>query len=153
MRERFHLLLREPRLLPALDPRPSLDIRNRVLALAVARKIVLRLIRVLAAEMDLQHTVHPQRLVLEARDGVGNLLWGGAGEVIHLALVGGTAAVPEEGPLQGLVALEIIGKAEFVFFVGEFEEVEEFSGGFMDGEGWGLGVVDEEGDAACGGRC
>jgi hypothetical protein len=44
--------------------------------------------------------------------------------------------------LESLVALEVVGETEFVLFVGEFEEVEEFGGGFVYGEGRGLGVVD-----------
>lgn len=114
------------------------------------RKILSRLAGVLAAKVDLQHTIHTQGLILEACNSVWDLLRRGTGEVIDLALVGSSAAVPEEGPLQGLVALEVVGEAEFVLLVGEFEEVEEFGGGFVDSEWWGLGVVDEDGDAAWG---
>lgn len=70
-------------------------------------------------------------------------------EMAHLALIGGAGAVPEEEPLQGLVAFELVGEAEDVFLVGEFEEVEQFGAGFHDGEGRVLAVVDEDGDAAC----
>jgi hypothetical protein len=38
-------------------------------------------------------------------------------------LVGCSGAVPEEDPLQALVALELVFEAEGVVLVGEFEEV------------------------------
>lgn len=40
-----------------------------------------------------------------------------------LTLVGRSGAVPEEDPLQALVALELVFEAEGVFLVGELEEV------------------------------
>jgi hypothetical protein len=42
-----------------------------------------------------------------------------------LTLVGRSGAVPEEDPLQALVALELVFEAEGVVLVGEFEEVLE----------------------------
>ena len=44
--------------------------------------------------------------------------------------------MPEEHPLKGVVAFEFVFEAESVFFVGEFEEVEELRGRFEAGEGW-----------------
>lgn len=55
--------------------------------------------------------------------------------------------MPEKGPLQGLVTLEIVLEAEPIFFVGVLEEVEEFGGSLVDGERGRLGVVDEDRDA------
>lgn len=40
-----------------------------------------------------------------------------------LTLVGGSGAVPEEGPLKGLATLELVFEAEGVVLVGELEEV------------------------------
>lgn len=50
-------------------------------------------------------------------------------------------------PLQGLVAFELILEAELVVLVGEFEEVEEFSARFHDGEWWRLSIVYNDRDA------
>ena len=58
--------------------------------------------------------------------------------------------MPEKEPLQGLRALELVFEAESVIGVELFEEVEEFGGGFEDGEGRGVGAVEEDGDAAVG---
>jgi hypothetical protein len=86
MREVLHLLLREARLLPALDPRPSLDVSNAVLALALAGEVLARLATgVLAGQLNFEHAVDAQGFFLEALDGVGDFLWGGAGEVVYLA--------------------------------------------------------------------
>lgn len=126
MRKRLHLLLREAAKLPPLDPRPRPHIRNTVLALALARKVVPRLTRVLPRQANLEHAVNPERLVLEPRDRVGNLLLRELEEVVDLALVGGAAAVPEEEPLQHFAVLEGVGKAEFVVLVVFGLEVEEF---------------------------
>jgi len=85
MREVLHLLLGEARPLPALDPRPGLDVGHAVLALAVAGQVLARLARVLAGQLDLEHAVDAQGFFLEALDGVGDFLGGGAGEVVYLA--------------------------------------------------------------------
>lgn len=87
MREVLHLLLREARLLPALDPRPGLDVGDAVLALAVAGQVLARLARVFAGQLDLEHAVDAQGFFLEALDGVRDFLGGGAGEVVDLACV------------------------------------------------------------------
>ena len=87
MRELLHLILREASLLPTLDPRPGLDVRNAVLALAVAGQVLARLAGVFAGEMDLEHAVDAQGFFLEALDGVGDFLGGRAGEVVDLACV------------------------------------------------------------------
>ena len=145
MRELVDLLLREARALPALDPRPGLDVGHAVLALTVASQVLARLARVLAGQLDLEHAVDTQGFFLETLDGVGDFLGGGAGEVVDLAwrggvscfvlfvevgflvcfltLVGCSGAVPEEGPLQGLATLEFVLEAEGVVLVGELEEV------------------------------
>ena len=70
--------------------------------------------------------------------------------MIDLALIRRPRAMPEEQPLQRLAPLELILEAEHVILIRELEEVEELSGGFHDGEGRRLGVVDEDGDAAVG---
>ena len=57
--------------------------------------------------------------------------------------------MPEEHPLQALVALEVVGEAEGVLLVRVLEEVEDLGRGLVDGVGRGDGVVDEDGDAAC----
>ena len=85
MREVLHLLLCEARLLPALDPRPGLDVGDAVLALAVAGEVLARLAGVLAGQLDLEHAVDAQGLFLEALNGVVDFLGGGAGEVVDLA--------------------------------------------------------------------
>lgn len=70
MRERLHVLLGEARCFPLHDPRPGADIRDRVLALALAGQILPRLARVLARQADLQHAEDAQGFVVEALDGV-----------------------------------------------------------------------------------
>jgi len=85
MREVLHLLLREACLLPALDPRPGLDVGDAVLALAVAGQVLARLAGVLAGQLDLEHAVDAQGFFLEAFNGVGNFLRSRAGEVVDLA--------------------------------------------------------------------
>lgn len=61
--------------------------------------------------------------------------------------------MPEEEPLQGFVAFELVGETEDVFLIGEFEEVEQLGAGFHDREGRVLAVVDDDGDAAWGCWC
>ena len=56
--------------------------------------------------------------------------------------------MPEEEPLQGLVAFELIRKSEMVILVGEFQEVEQLRRRLHDGEGWRLGVVYQDRYAA-----
>ena len=70
--------------------------------------------------------------------------------MVHLALIRGSATVPEEQPLQCLAAFQFVLEAKDVVLVGEFQQVEEFGRGFHDGEGRRLRVVDEDGDAAVG---
>ena len=74
MRERLHLLLREPTPLPVLHPWPSLDICDTVLAFAVASEVVARLASVLAGELDLEDTKYTQSLIAEALNSVWDLL-------------------------------------------------------------------------------
>jgi hypothetical protein len=85
MRERLHVLLSETSLLPALNPRPSLDVGDAVLALTFAGEVLALFAGVLARELDLEHAVDAQGFVAEALDGVGDFLGGGAGEVVCLA--------------------------------------------------------------------
>jgi len=70
MREILHLILGEATLLPVLDPRPGLDVGNRVFALVTACEIVARLAGVLARQADLEDAKDAERLVLEALNGV-----------------------------------------------------------------------------------
>ena len=58
--------------------------------------------------------------------------------------------MPKEEPLQRLAAFQFVFEPECVVFIGEFQEVEELGASFHDGEGWGLGVVDQDGDTAVG---
>ena len=85
MREVLHLLLGEASLLPTLDPGPSLDVRDAVFAFAVASQVLAGFSRVFAGELDFEHAVGAQGFLLEALDGVGDLLGGGAREVVYLA--------------------------------------------------------------------
>ena len=87
MRELLHLILREASLLPTLDPRPSLDVRNTVLALAASGEVLAGFAGELAGELDFEHAVGAQSFLLEALDGVGDFLGGGAGEVVYLAWI------------------------------------------------------------------
>lgn len=66
MRELVHLILGEPCLLPALDPRPGPDVGDGVLALAFAGEVVTRLASVFAGEVDLKDAVDAEGLVTEA---------------------------------------------------------------------------------------
>lgn len=95
VRERLHVFLAEPAALPALDPRPRLDVRHAVLALALAGEVVAGFfaVGVDARQADLEHAVDAQGLVLVAVDGVRDFFGRRAREVVDLALVGGTAAV------------------------------------------------------------
>jgi len=88
MREILHLLLAEASLLPALNPRPRLDVGDAVLALAVAGQVLAGFAGEFAREVDFQHAVDAQGFVLEARDGVGDFFRGGAREVVYLACLG-----------------------------------------------------------------
>ena len=56
--------------------------------------------------------------------------------------------MPEEQPLQALVALELVLEAEGVVRVELFEQIEQLGGGLVHGELRGFGCVDEDGDAA-----
>lgn len=69
MRELRELLVSEPGVLPALDPRPGAELRNTVAALAVASKVVALDTGVSAGQLDLQHLVDAQSLVAEAVNG------------------------------------------------------------------------------------
>lgn len=67
---------------------------------------------------------------------------------MDLPLIRRAAAMPEEQPLQTLIALELVLEAEAVLLVGELEQVQQLGRRLHDGEGRGLGVVDDDGDAA-----
>ena len=85
MRKVLHLLLGETGALPALDPRPGLNVGDAVLTLAVAGQVIARLACILAGQLDLEHAVDAQGFVLEAFNGIGDFFGGGAGEVVDLA--------------------------------------------------------------------
>lgn len=55
--------------------------------------------------------------------------------------------MPEEQPLQALVALELILEAKLIFLVGELEKVEELGRGFHHCKRWRLSVVNDDGDS------
>lgn len=120
----------------------------------MASKIFLGLSGILSTKMNLKHAEDTKRFVTETLNCIRYLLGCCTGEVVHLALVRGAGAVPEAGcvsiilvavdvgrydlqsPLQSLVALKVVGKAELVLFIGELEKVEEFRGGLVDCERW-----------------
>ena len=54
--------------------------------------------------------------------------------------------MPEEDPLQALVALELILETKDVLLVGELQKVEQLGRGFHDGEGWRHVIVDDDRD-------
>jgi len=87
---------------------------------------------------------------VEARDGEGDRFRGEAAEEVSVALVGAAAAVPEEEPLDGLAALEVVLEAEGEGGVVVVGQVDEDGRGLEDGEGRRLVVVDEDGNAAVG---
>lgn len=70
--------------------------------------------------------------------------------MIRLPLVRCAAAMPEEQPLQTLVALQFIFEAELVLLVRKLEQIQQFGRGLHDSKGRGLRVVDDDGDAAVG---
>ena len=70
--------------------------------------------------------------------------------MVDLALVRRSGAVPEEEPLQALVAFELVLEPELVVLVRELEQVQQLGARLHDGERWGLRVVDQDGDAAVG---
>lgn len=70
MRERLHVFLAEPTELPALNPRPGSDISDGVFTLAVTGQVLARLAGVLAAQLDLEHTVDSEGFIAETIDGV-----------------------------------------------------------------------------------
>ena len=85
VREVLHLLLSKARLLPTLDPGPGLDVRDAVFAFTVAGQVLAGFSRVFARELNFEHAVGAQGFFFEALDGVGDLLGGGAREVVYLA--------------------------------------------------------------------
>lgn len=127
MRELGDFFLGKPTPLPVLHPRPSLDIRNRILPLAIPSEKLSRLTGILSRKLNLQNPEDPQRLIFKTFDRVRQFLGSDAIEMIELALNRSAGTVVEKGPLQGLVALEVVGEAKAVLFVGEFQEVEQLS--------------------------
>ena len=63
---------------------------------------------------------------MEPFNRIGNIFLGVSGEMVGLALIGRSGAVPEEEPLEGLGAFEFVLEAEDVVAVEFFEEVEQF---------------------------
>lgn len=70
VRKRLHLVLREAGLLPALYPRPSPNISDRVFPLPIAGEIVAWLAGEFAGKAYLQDAVYAEGLVLEPLDRV-----------------------------------------------------------------------------------
>ena len=85
MREWLHILGRETRELPALDPGPGADVRDAVLAFAVAGEVFARRAGVFARELDLEDAVDAEGFVAEAVDGV----WGGVVSLLLFVVVVG----------------------------------------------------------------
>jgi hypothetical protein len=150
MRELADLLFRKSTALPVLDPRPRADISNAVLSLALAGKILPRFARVLAAQSNLEHAIHSQRLIGIALNGIRDLLRGSSFEVVHLALIRRARAVPEEQPLQRLALLQLVRETENVVLVILALQIQEFRTGLMHWERRRDGIVDDHGNAAIG---
>lgn len=68
--------------------------------------------------------------------------------MVGLALIGSTAAVPKEQPLQALVALEFVGEPKLVLLVSHLQKVEQFGRCLHDGEWWRLIVVHNDRNTA-----
>jgi hypothetical protein len=56
--------------------------------------------------------------------------------------------MPEEHPLQGLVALQFVLESELVILIEYFDQVQHLCRGLDAWKWWGLAVVDERRDAA-----
>ena len=63
---------------------------------------------------------------MEPLNRIRDFLLGVSAEMVGLALVGRSGAVPEEEPLEGLGAFEFVLEAEDVVAVEFLEEVEQF---------------------------
>lgn len=70
--------------------------------------------------------------------------------MVHLPLVRRPTAMPKEQPLQRLAPLQFILEPKHIVLIGKLQKVQELSRCFHDGKRRGLGVVDEDGDAAVG---
>jgi hypothetical protein len=70
MRKLLHLLWCDARELPALDPRPRPNVRNRVFSLSLARQVQPWLPSVRAAQDDFEDSVDSKRLVCESLNGI-----------------------------------------------------------------------------------
>lgn len=68
--ERLHLVLGEAAEAPSFHPRPGADVRDRVLALAVAGEVLARRAGELARQVDFEDAVDPQGFVFKALDRV-----------------------------------------------------------------------------------
>lgn len=68
--EVFDVLLCESAALPALDPRPRLDIGDAVFALTSTDQVVSRFARVFSRQTDLEHAEDTEGFVFVAVDGV-----------------------------------------------------------------------------------
>lgn len=66
--------------------------------------------------------------------------------MVDLSLIRGAAAVPEEHPLQGLVALQLVLEPKHVVLVEELDQVQDLRRGFDHRERGRLRVVHERGD-------
>ena len=126
----------------------ALDGELTVLPLAFPCKIFFLLSGVLATQLNLQYTEDSQHFIAEAINGVRELFRSNSSEMGYLTLVGSSAAVPEDSPLQAFTSLEFVGESESVVLVCHFEKIEELGRGLHDGEGRRLVVVDQNRDAA-----
>lgn len=70
--------------------------------------------------------------------------------MIDLTLIRRPTTMPEEQPLQRLIALQVILESKRVVLVGDLFQVQELRGALDDRERRRHGVVDEHGDAAVG---
>lgn len=70
MWERLHILLREPREIPGVKPRPGPNVRNGVFALSITSQIFTWGASVFATQLDLEHAVDAEGLVAVSFDGV-----------------------------------------------------------------------------------
>lgn len=79
-----------------------------------------------------------------------NLLWRRSRKMVRLSLVRRATAVPEKGPLQRLVALQLVLEPKRVVLVVELEQIQELRRRLVHGKRRRLGIVDQSGDAAVG---
>lgn len=77
-----------------------------------------------------------------------DFLFGELIEVVCLALIWGATSMPEEEPLQALIALQLILEPKCVIFIRDFQKIEKFGRSLHDRERGRLVIVDNDWDSA-----